>query len=117
MGLPLAMLVILAAAVVMALVAVPLALGRVPRNRLYGIRTRRTLADDAVWYDTNAYGGRGLIVASTVTVVVIAVLGALPLPSGVVVPASAAALVVPSLIACLLAVRHAGRIARRNGGT
>jgi len=116
MGLPLTLLLILAAAVVTALIAVPLALGKVPRNHLYGIRTRRTLADDAVWYDTNAYGGRCLIVASGVTVIVIALLGALPLPTDALVPAGVAALVVPSLIACLLAVRHAGRIARRNGG-
>jgi len=101
--------IILGAAVVTALIAVPLALRKVPRNRLYGIRTRRTLADDAVWYETNAYGGRCLLVASAVTIVVVAVLHAAAVPPGVLVPASLAALVVPSLIAAILAMRHAGR--------
>jgi len=101
--------IVLGAAVVTALIAVPLALRKVPRNRLYGIRTRRTLADDAVWYETNAYGGRCLLVASGVTIVVVAVLHAAAVPPGVLAPASLAALVVPSLIAAILAVRHAGR--------
>ena len=101
--------IVVGAAIVTGLVAVPLALRKVPRNRLYGIRTRRTLADDAVWYETNAYGGRCLLVASAVTLVVVAVLHALPLPGGARTPLGLAALVVPSLVAAILAVRHAGR--------
>src|SRR5215468_10434570 len=90
---------------VTALIALPLALRQIPRNRLYGVRTRRTLADDRVWYETNAYGGRCLIVASVVTIVVALLLDLL-------VPAGVAALVVPSLVAAILAVRYAGRISR-----
>ena len=101
--------IVVGAAVVTGLIAVPLALRKVPRNRLYGIRTRRTLADDAVWYETNAYGGRCLLVASAVTLVAVAVLYAMPVPASVRTPVSLAALVVPSLVAAILAVRHAGR--------
>ena len=101
--------IVVGAAIVTGLVAVPLALRKVPRNRLYGIRTRRTLADDAVWYETNAFGGRCLLVASAVTLVVVAVLPAMPLPGGARTPLGLAALVVPSLVAAILAVRHAGR--------
>jgi uncharacterized membrane protein len=46
---------------------VPLALGRVPRNRWYGYRTRRTLADDGTWYLVNRVSGKSLVVAGLVT--------------------------------------------------
>lgn len=39
-------------------VSVPLALGKVPPNRLYGFRTPRVLADDRVWYPVNRVAGR-----------------------------------------------------------
>src|SRR4029077_14059635 len=32
------------------LVAIPLVLGVIPRNRWYGIRTAQTLSDERVWY-------------------------------------------------------------------
>jgi hypothetical protein len=38
--------------------AVPLMLRWVPRNRLYGFRVAATLRDDAVWYEVNASAGR-----------------------------------------------------------
>ena len=101
--------IIIGAAVVTGLIAVPLALRKVPRNRIYGIRTRRTLADEAAWYETNAYGGRCLVAASAVTIVTVTVLHAAAVPPGVLTPACLAALVVPSLVAAILALRHAGR--------
>ena len=99
-------------AAVTALIALPLALRQIPRNRLYGVRTRRTLADDRVWYETNAYGGRCLIVASAVTIVLVPVLGLTSLPPDLLLLAGVAVLVVPSLVAAILAVRYAGRISR-----
>jgi uncharacterized membrane protein len=53
---------ILACNVLLALVSLPLALRRVPRNRWYGYRTRATLRDDFVWYEANAYFGRSSLV-------------------------------------------------------
>ena len=110
MGTMAALALVVGAAIVTALIALPLALRKFPRNRLYGVRSRRTLADDRVWYETNAYGGRCLIVASSVTLVIVLVLGLTPLPRDLLVPAGLVALVVPSLVAAILALRHAGRI-------
>lgn len=110
MGTAGALAVVIGVAIVTALIALPLALRKVPRNRLYGVRTRRTLADDRVWYETNAYGGRGLIVASVITVVVVLILALTPLPRDLLVPVGLVALVVPSLVAGILAIRYASRI-------
>ena len=40
---------------------VPLWLRRVPPNRLYGVRTASTLADDSHWYAVNASAGRAMV--------------------------------------------------------
>lgn len=42
--------------------AIPLLLGRIPRNGLYGFRTPLTLSSDAVWYPANRFAARGLII-------------------------------------------------------
>lgn len=39
------------------LIAIPLVLGLVPRNRVYGIRTAQTLADEGTWQRSNRFGG------------------------------------------------------------
>jgi hypothetical protein len=98
-------------AALFALLAVPLMLRWVPRNVVYGYRTRATLSDDALWYEVNAYFGRALFAASMVSG-----LAAYGLYSwtGVApeffLKASIAALVVPSLIAALAtAWRHRRR--------
>ena len=44
----------------MAGLVLPLALGRVPPNALYGFRTPRTLTDDEVWYGVNRPAGWAL---------------------------------------------------------
>jgi len=41
---------------------IPLARRRVKPNAAYGVRFAATMADDSVWYDVNARGGRDLIV-------------------------------------------------------
>lgn len=46
------------------LIAIPLVLRKVPRNVVYGFRTKSTLSDDVVWYEANAHFGRGMIIAS-----------------------------------------------------
>jgi hypothetical protein len=46
--------------------AIPLTLGMIPRNRFYGFRTKRTLADDAVWYRVNRVAGFGITIASAI---------------------------------------------------
>lgn len=46
--------------------AIPLALGLIPRNRYFGVRTARTLSDDGAWYRTNRVAGVAVMVASAV---------------------------------------------------
>src|SRR5882724_11133126 len=53
-------------ALILFIVAVPLAIGVIPRNRLYGFRTRRTLVDDAAWYPVNRFAGFGIMIASAI---------------------------------------------------
>ena len=57
-----------------ALLAIPLMMRKVPRNVVYGYRTRATLADDFVWYEANAYFGRALLIASVISALTILVL-------------------------------------------
>lgn len=41
--------------------ALPLMLRRVKPNYWYGFRTRKTLSDERIWYEANAYTGRLLL--------------------------------------------------------
>jgi uncharacterized membrane protein len=38
-------------------IAIPLLLGLIPRNRWYGIRTPQALSDENAWYRSNRFGG------------------------------------------------------------
>jgi uncharacterized membrane protein len=46
------------------LLAIPLWARRVPPNRFYGVRTRTTFSDEALWYEINARSGRDLALAA-----------------------------------------------------
>ncbi len=46
------------------LLSLPLILGLIPPNRVYGVRTAETLADRDLWYRANRYGGWTLVVSS-----------------------------------------------------
>jgi uncharacterized membrane protein len=50
-------------AVVILIASIPLVTGIVPRNRVYGIRTCKTLSDDSIWYPANRFGGWALIIS------------------------------------------------------
>jgi uncharacterized membrane protein len=54
---------------VLAVLAVPLMLRRVPPNPLYGLRVPATFRDAQVWYDANAASGRDLLVLGIVLIV------------------------------------------------
>jgi uncharacterized membrane protein len=45
-------------------VSLPLIFREVPRNPVYGYRTRAVLSNDALWYEANAYFGQWLLVMS-----------------------------------------------------
>lgn len=48
------------------LLAMPLVLGLIPRNRFYGMRTPKALSDDGVWYPVNRVSGVVIMIASGV---------------------------------------------------
>lgn len=43
------------------MLAIPLLQRRVPPNPLYGFRTPKTLRNEAIWYQANAYAGKTLL--------------------------------------------------------
>ncbi len=94
-------------ALLFAILAIPLMLRKVPRNIIYGYRTRKTLRDDAVWYDANAHFGRGLFIASIISVIAVFILSRTHfLSPPVFLPVSLAALVAPAAIAGLATARR-----------
>jgi hypothetical protein len=48
---------------VMAL-SVPMILGKIPPNGLYGFRVKKTMENPAIWYPVNAYSGKWLFAIS-----------------------------------------------------
>jgi uncharacterized membrane protein len=98
---------VLAVDAVIVLISIPLILRKVPRNVVYGFRTRATLGDDLVWYEANAYFGRRLVVSSLICAAVVLVLYDMNGVSGrFFFAATIAALVVPSLVTTLLTFRY-----------
>jgi uncharacterized membrane protein len=61
-------------------VSVPMLLGWVPPNRLYGFRTSKTLSDARIWYEANRLSGAAGIVAGALMVAITAVGAALGWP-------------------------------------
>lgn len=59
-------LLLLTVVFVLSAASVPLALGKVGPNRLYGFRTPRTRADERVWYPVNRMFGRRMLATNIV---------------------------------------------------
>lgn len=98
---------VLALAGLFILISIPLVLRKVPSNRLYGFRTPKTLRSDKIWYEANAFFGRGLIVASLVSAVAILAIYALAdLSPDLYLKVSLIALIIPSGIAVILTFLH-----------
>ena len=53
-------------ATIIALLALPLVVGLIPPNRIYGVRTAETLGDKGLWYRVNRYGGGTFLVSSLI---------------------------------------------------
>ena len=62
-------LMLFGSGLLMAVLGMPMALGRVRRNSLYGFRTRKTLSSDHVWFLANRYSGRALVSAGLMMMV------------------------------------------------
>jgi hypothetical protein len=98
---------ILGCSALLILVAVPLALRKVPRNIVYGFRTRATMANDEIWFAANAHFGRGLIAASVSGAVAAFLMYVFrPFPPDVFLPVSILVLVAPSLVAAVATSRY-----------
>jgi uncharacterized membrane protein len=52
----------------MAGLAIPLLLDKIPPNPWYGFRVPSTLADERLWYKVNRYAARWLLLAGVLTV-------------------------------------------------
>jgi uncharacterized membrane protein len=88
--------------------SIPLILRKVPRNVVYGFRICATLADDFVWYEANAYFGRGLVISSFISaaaVLIVYGVGSVSQPFFFLL--TIAALIVPPLVTTLLTFRYA----------
>jgi uncharacterized membrane protein len=48
---------------VLAGISIPLILGRIPPNGLYGFRVKKTMENPEIWYPVNTYAGKWLLVA------------------------------------------------------
>ena len=59
---------LLVAAIIIVMTSVPFVFKWVPQNQLYGVRTKRTLADRDLWYRANRFMGWALIVAAAVSI-------------------------------------------------
>jgi uncharacterized membrane protein len=97
------MILILTGELLLAALAVPLMLRRVPPNLIYGYRTRATLSDTTVWYEANAHFGRGMFAASLLSAVI-----TLAFPR-LAPPLLAAIAAVTTLIAALITARFIRR--------
>jgi uncharacterized membrane protein len=53
-------------AIIIPIISVPLVAGWIPRNRFYGVRTRKTLSDERTWYSVNRFGGWLFILSSLI---------------------------------------------------
>jgi uncharacterized membrane protein len=54
--------------IILAAIAVPMVLGIVPPNQLYGFRTPKTLSSPSVWYPANRIAGWLIIAGSALTI-------------------------------------------------
>jgi uncharacterized membrane protein len=58
--------------IVLIIVAVPMILGLLPRNWLYGMRTRYSMSSEGAWYRQNVIGGIALLLWGLVWLVMAA---------------------------------------------
>jgi uncharacterized membrane protein len=92
-------------AVIILVVSLSLVLGLIPRNRVYGIRTRQTLSDDRTWYSVNRCGG-GMILAASVFYLLVALISPYSGAALLAWPLHLAAFAGPLLVSALVIARY-----------
>ena len=60
------------------ILSIPLILQKVRPNCFYGVRTRKTMSDEAVWYKANKFFGCGMLISSLFSLVVLIVVVLIP---------------------------------------
>jgi uncharacterized membrane protein len=94
-------------------ISVPLILRRIGPNLIYGFRVKQTLEDPEVWYEVNAYAGKGLFLDGLITAIAPLVLALVP---GISVDRYALSLLVVVFLALGITLvssfRYLGRIVR-----
>src|SRR5688572_3535999 len=98
--------------IVLMVVSIPLALGWIPRNRLYGFRVPATLRSDAVWYAINRRCGREAIMVGAALAVLATSLDAAGFDTRAGRAIAAAALFGSLLLMTVRGWRAANRLAR-----
>jgi uncharacterized membrane protein len=100
---------ILGMARLLIVLAVPLALRKVPRNPVYGYRTRAAMASDGVWYGANAYFARTLIATSLCSIILGWIVDVLrPFSADAYLPVSVLIIAMPPFIAAIATRRYVG---------
>ena len=59
-------------------ISIPLILGKIPPNGLYGFRVKKTMENPEIWYPVNAYSGKWLLAAALVQALSAAILYTIP---------------------------------------
>jgi len=91
--------------------SIPLSQERVPPNRYYGFRTRKTLSDPKIWYEANRISGHDLFLAGaliTITSLVMLVFAQRWKPENVVIT-----LLSVMILSLVGAVWHGFRVLRQ----
>jgi hypothetical protein len=63
---------------VLAGISIPLILGKIPPNGLYGFRVKKTIENPDIWYPANAYAGKWLLATGLCMVLAALVLALIP---------------------------------------
>ena len=65
---------LIASCILLIIISIPLILRVVPPNGVYGFRTASTQSNSAIWYPANAFLGWALLVAASISAIVLLIL-------------------------------------------
>ncbi len=60
------MMLFLFSGLLLAALSIPMIMGKIPPNGLYGFRVKKTMDNPEIWYTVNAYSGKWLLAGSLV---------------------------------------------------
>ena len=87
-------------------VSIPLVMGVVPPNWIYGLRTTKTMSNPQIWYEANRHAGANLMAAGIWTIVLCgAIVGHFGARANIVLPFVLLVMVLGSAVVSLLQLR------------